>query len=190
MIRPLTRLALGAAATALIVSSAACGKSASTDKGSPKPTASTGQSPTGSPSATVGTASGKTAQNAKYLWTASTVEYAPSVPDSDGKVQKPFQGAGYRYCLVTTTVKNLSSEDQDLAALDYSAIDATGAETTASGFLTGEADFPFATQTSLSPGDERTVKMAFEVSVNVAVTTLVVGGDFTKPGTGIKIELG
>jgi hypothetical protein len=188
MARPLFRLALGAAAIALTVPAAACSSSAAGNKSASAPTASAAPSPADSPRAAGGTVSGKTAQNDKFRWTASTVGYAATVPDDGGKVRKPDDGK--RFCLVTTTVKNLSTDDQDVAGLDYKIVDGTGKETIAEGLLTGDPGFPFATQTSLSPGQETTVQMVFEVPNNVKATDLVVGGDFTQPGTGLKIALG
>src|SRR4051812_46700314 len=117
MTRSLSRLALGAAALALVASGAACGSSGTATKAAPALSASEAPSAAASHapspgSAAAGTASGKTAQNDTFRWTASKVDYAATVPDNDNKTKKPDDGK--RFCLVTTTVKNLSSKDQTL----------------------------------------------------------------------------
>jgi hypothetical protein len=195
MNRIMSRLALGAAAIALTGSAAACGSATPKDPETAPPAASSAPSPASSPSAAAsaaadagGSVSGKTAQNAKFTWTASTVSYTTKVVDSYNKEQKP-QEAGNRFCLVTTKIKNLSSDIADIAALDFKLIDSTGNDTTASGLLTGDPSFPFATQSGMESGAERTVQMVFEVPKNATAKILVVGVDFDKPGSGLKIPL-
>lgn len=193
MTRCLSRLALGAAALVLVASGAACGSSGTATKAAPTPSTSAAPSPAASrapspASAAAGTVSGKTAQNDTFHWTVSKVDYAATVPDNDNKTKKPDDGK--RFCLVTTTVKNLSSKDQTLAGLDYSVVAGSDDDITADGLLTGDPGFPFATQTNLAGGTEQTVQLVFEVPTDAKATDLVVGGDFTKPGTGLKIPLG
>lgn len=193
MIRSLSRLVLGAAALALVVSVAACDSSDTATKAEPTPSKSEAPLPTASQttspaSAGAGTVSGKTAQNDTFHWAASKVDYAATVPGNDNTTKKPDDGK--RFCLITTTVKNLSSTDQTVAGLDYNVVAGSDDDISADGFLTGDPGFPFATQTSLASGAERTMQFVFQVPTGVKATDLVVGGDFTKPGTGLKIPLG